>query len=259
MKTKLIDFSTFSSIRCGSPLEVKILEGSELPPANATIIGHGNNLLVSPKATNLYMLSKDFSYIKENPKSIEIGAATPSGKIYSYAKKHNIGGLEFLAKLPGSLGGIIYMNAGVKEYEIKSQLLEVKIDNSWIAANRLEFSYRKSAITGLIQAAKITHKGPFDQQRSNELQAMRENQPKGFSAGSAFKNPHGDFAGRLIEAVGLKGYCHGGFCFSSKHANFLINFNNGTFQEAVELLELAKKKVYDSFKIRLQEEIKIIY
>jgi UDP-N-acetylmuramate dehydrogenase len=87
---------------------------------------------------------------------------------------------------------------------------------------------------------------------------LRNNQPKEPSAGSAFKNPQDDYAGRLIEAVGLKGYRYGDMEFSNLHSNFLVNLGNGSFEEAIHLLKLAKKRVADEFGITLEEEIKLL-
>lgn len=87
---------------------------------------------------------------------------------------------------------------------------------------------------------------------------MRDNQPSVASAGSCFKNPKGDFAGRLIEAIGLKGIKKGDMSFSQQHANFLVNYGNGTFDDAIYLINLAKQKIKDEFDIDIEEEI-IIY
>ncbi len=87
---------------------------------------------------------------------------------------------------------------------------------------------------------------------------MRSNQPSTPSAGSCFKNPQGDYAGRLIEAVGLKGEKIGNMEFSTVHANFLVNLGEGTFEEAKFLIDLAKEKVLATFDISLQEEIKLL-
>lgn len=90
---------------------------------------------------------------------------------------------------------------------------------------------------------------------------MRQNQPTEPSFGSCFKNPKGDFAGRLIEAVGLKGVRFGknkSLCFSEKHANFLVNLGDSTFEEALELIEIAKEKVQKERGIALENEVQIL-
>ncbi len=98
----------------------------------------------------------------------------------------------------------------------------------------------------------------FDRDLERYLRSLRSNQPKEPSAGSAFKNPKGDFAGRLIETVGLKGFRVGGMAFSQIHSNFLVNLGGGTFKDSIELLEEAKSRVSKRFNINLEEEIKIV-
>ncbi len=92
----------------------------------------------------------------------------------------------------------------------------------------------------------------------DNLLNLRSNQPHEPSAGSAFKNPEGDYAGRLIEAVGLKGKRKGQMQWSTVHANFLVNLGGGTFEEAKSLIDLAKNEVLKMFDIELIEEIKIL-
>jgi UDP-N-acetylmuramate dehydrogenase len=116
--TKVINFSTYSSIHIGQPEEVLVIEGGDTIPQGYTIIGGANNLLLSPAPPPLMMLSKDFAVIAQEDGLLKIGAAVPTGRIISYVKKYDIAGFEFCAKLPGTLGGMLAMNAGVKEYEI---------------------------------------------------------------------------------------------------------------------------------------------
>jgi UDP-N-acetylmuramate dehydrogenase len=255
---KIIDFSTYSSIKIGQPTEVLILEPGDTIPDDRYLIGGANNLLVSPTPPPLMMLDKAYAYFKEEEGFLEIGAATPTGRIVSYAKKHNITGFEFCAKLPGTLGGMLAMNAGVKSYEIFNILHSIQIDGEWIDKNRIEHGYRFSRLGGVATAARFTIRQGFDRPLLQSLLSLRDNQPHDPSAGSAFKNPEGDHAGRLIEAVGLKGYRRGGMEWSEVHANFLVNLGGGTFEEALFLLRLAKERVFHQYGITLQEEIKLL-
>ena len=113
--TRSIDFSRFSSIKIGPVLDVLLLDTLAPLPSQHTIIGGANNLLVSPNPPKLAMLDKcfDFIYLEENV--LHVGGSTPSGKILSFAKKHNLSGFELMQKLPGTLGGMVAMNAGLKE------------------------------------------------------------------------------------------------------------------------------------------------
>jgi len=255
---KTIDFSKYSSIKVGQPTEVLMIEKGDAIPNNRYLIGGANNLLISPTPPPLMMLSKDFAYIDEKEGMLEIGAAMPTGRIVSYAKKHDITGFEFCAKLPGTLGGMLAMNAGVKEYEIFNILHSVQIDGKWIAKETIEHGYRFAKLKGIATAARFEiHRG-YSQERNDTLQALRANQPHDPSAGSAFKNPEGESAGRLIEAVGLKGFRKGDMAWSEVHANFLVNLGSGSFEDAKHLIDLAKEKVLNTFNITLQEEIRLL-
>ena len=255
---KTIDFSRFSSIKIGQPTEVLMIGRDGNIPKDRVIIGHANNLLISPTPPKLMMLSKEFSFCKIEDNLLTIGCATPTGKILSFAKKNNLAGFEFISKLPGSLGGMIAMNAGVKSYEIFNILDSVKINGKWIAKESIEFGYRFAKLNGVATEARFRLKKGFNKALIEELNSLRSNQPKTPSAGSAFKNPNGDYAGRLIEEVGLKGYSKGAMQFSLVHANFLVNHGGGTFEEAKQLLDLAKERVFDKFKIELEEEVQLI-
>jgi len=255
---KTIDFSKYSSIKVGQPTEVLMIEKGDEIPTDRYLIGGANNLLVSPNPPPLMMLSKDFAYIEQKETILEIGAAMPTGRIVSYAKKHDISGFEFCSKLPGTLGGMLAMNAGVKEYEIFNILHSIEIDGKWVLKENIEHGYRFAKLSGIATAAKFKVVEGFSQNLLDTLLNLRSNQPHDPSAGSAFKNPKGDHAGRLIEGVGLKGVKKGSMQWSDVHANFLVNLGGGTFEEAKFLIDLAKEKVLATFGISLQEEIKVL-
>jgi UDP-N-acetylmuramate dehydrogenase len=255
---KTIDFSKYSSIKVGQPTEVLIIEKGDTLPQDRYLIGGANNLLISPTPPPLMMLGKDYAYFKEENGFLEIGAATPTGRIVSYAKKHDIAGFEFCAKLPGTLGGMLAMNAGVKSYEIFNILDSLQIDGNWVSKEQIEHGYRFAKLNGIATAARFKIERGYSQELLDTLLQLRNNQPHDPSAGSAFKNPPGDAAGRLIEAVGLKGYRKGDMAWSDIHANFLVNLGQGKYKDAIFLIELAKEKVADKFGIVLQEEIKLL-
>ena len=255
---KTIDFSKYSSIKIGQPTQVLMIEEDDEIPTERYLIGGANNLLVSPTPPPLMMLSKDFATITQKENILTIGAAMPTGRIVSYAKKHDIAGFEFCAKLPGTLGGMLAMNAGVKEYEIFNILHSIKINGQWILAQEIEHGYRFAKLGGIATHARFEIQHGFSQALLDELLNLRSNQPHEPRAGSAFKNPEGDYAGRLIEAVGLKGKRKGQMQWSTVHANFLVNLGGGTFEDAKSLIDLAKSEVLKRFNIELIEEIKIL-
>jgi len=253
---KTIDFSKYASIKIGQPTEVLILEKNDPVPKDRYLIGGANNLLISPTPPPLMMLGKDFAFIEEKDGMLVIGAAMPTGRIVSYAKRHDIAGFEFCAKLPGTLGGMLAMNAGVKNYEIFNILHSIEIDGTWIPKTKIKYGYRYANLGGIATAAKFKMQKGFDQVLLKTLLELRNNQPGEPSAGSAFKNPPGDHAGRLIEAVGLKGTKRGNMQWSEIHANFLVNLGGGTYEDANTLLMLAKEKVKNHYGITLEEEIR---
>lgn len=255
---KTIDFATFSSIHIGQPTSVLMIEKEDTIPTDKQIIGHSNNILISPNPPKLMMLSKDFSFIRVENNTLTIGSATSTGQIFSFVKKHNIKGFEFLFQLPGSLGGLIAMNAGVKEYEIFNILDSIKVNNKWIKKEYIEYGNRFANLNGVVTEARFKIQNGFNQHQVKKILKFRANQPKKPTLGSTFLNPQSDYAGRLIEAVGLKGYQYGAIQWSNIHANFLVNHGNGTFKEAMILIELAKEEVYKKFNIYLKEEIKFL-
>ncbi len=283
--TKKINFKKFSSIKVGGELDVFMIDSieecrsafpsttrkqdgqgveaseqkssSQVLLGNSYLIGSCNNILIGDNPPPLAKLSKKFDYIKVEEDSLIIGAATPSGKIASFCKKNNIANFEFLSHLPGTLGGLVYMNAGLQEYEIFNHLISLKTSTQTLQKQDIEFGYRHTNISSPILEATFNIELGFDNTKVEMFKKMRSNQPSTPSAGSCFKNPDGDYAGRLIEAVGLKGVRVGDMEFSTEHANFLVNHGDGCFDDAIYLIDEAKKRVFERFNIKLECEIKI--
>ena len=255
---RTIDFSRYSSIKIGPVVDVRLIEKAEPPRAGEFIIGGANNLLVSDTPPPLAMLSKKFDYIRLEGKHLFIGGATKSGRIFSFVKKHNIKNFEYLGKLPGTLGGLVFMNAGMKEDEIFNHLVKIKTSRGYIFKEEIGYGYRFTDIDDIIYEAVFEVEEGFDAQKQVLFTKMRANQPKDPSPGSAFKNPPGDYAGRLIEAVGMRGYRIGDAAFSEVHANFLVNLGKATFDDARTLLEEAQRRVLDRYGVQLEYEVRII-
>ena len=264
--TRLVDFSKFTSVRIGGVHEVfEVASAEDLNSPEflgAVMIGGGNNLLISPNPPKMAILGKEFDYINFNPLGerihLEIGAATKSAKIYNFAEQNNIAHLEFLKNIPGTLGGLIKMNAGLLKFSISDNLTHVRLARGWVGKDEINFSYRHSGIDEAILGAKFELSSGFDASISDAISAKRANQPKGASFGSCFVNPEGHFAGAMLEAVGLKGYAVGGAKFSEEHANFLINFNHASFEDATSLINLAKARVLEKFGVELKSEVCIL-
>lgn len=255
--TKSIDFSKFSSIKIGPTADVFLIQDFNYPK-EGYIIGQCNNVLIGEQAPLLMMLDKVFDYIKIEDGLLSIGGATPGGRILSFCKKHDIAHFELLPKLPGTLGGMIKMNAGLKEWEIFNYLHSIVTENGVLLKEEIPHGYRWSDFEGLVFEARFEiHKG-FNEEQLEMFKKMRDNQPHDPSAGSCFKNPAGDAAGRLIQEAGLKGYRIGDMAFSEQHANFLVNLGRGSFDDALALIQLAQQKVYEKFGIWLENEVVIV-
>lgn len=255
--TKLINFKKYTSIHIGGECEVKIID-KIADYSEYKILGRGHNSLVSNNPPPLAILGNEFDYIHEKDGLLTVGAATSSGKLLTYCKKHNIAHFELLAKLPGNMGGLIKMNAGLKQWEIFNYLHSIKTQYGEFLKNEVPHSYRHTQIEGIIYEVTFKIEEGYDKEQQKLFNQMRDNQPNLPSAGSCFKNPEGYSAGYLVENVGLKGYIIGGMSFSEQHANFLVNLGEGTFDEAIELITLAKRKVKEKFDVELEIEIEII-
>ncbi|VAY86698.1 UDP-N-acetylenolpyruvoylglucosamine reductase [hydrothermal vent metagenome] len=254
---KIIDFKKYTSIHIGKKHKVKIINDIN-KYEKYTIIGRGNNILLSNNPPPLAMLGDEFNYILQKNNKLIVGASTSSGKLVTYCKKYNIAHFELLAKLPGNIGGLIKMNAGLKKWEIFNHLYSIKTQNGTILKKDIMYKYRSTNIKGIIFEATFNIEQGFNIEQQKIFIHMRDNQPTLPSAGSCFKNPKNHSAGYLIENVGLKGHTIGGMAFSSLHANFLVNMGGGTYDEAIKLISLAKQKVKEEFNIKLEEEIIIL-
>ena len=260
MRTKTIDFSKYSSFKMGGVFDVALIDHSTSSIDGSYLIGSCNNILIGNNPPPMAMLDKSFDYIRtdETNGTIIIGGATPSGKIASFCKKNNIANFEFLSHLPGKLGGLVFMNAGLKEYEIFNHLIKLRLLSGAYQKEHIEYGYRFTNIDEpILEATFELHYG-YDSDKTEMFKQMRSNQPSTPSAGSCFKNPPNDYAGRLIEEVGLKGKKIGDMAFSEQHANFLVNYGEGTFEDAITLIEDAQTKVFKEFGIQLELEIIIL-
>lgn len=255
---KTINFATYSSIKIGPSIDVEILEEPTSLSPHTRIIGGANNLLVSQIPPPLAMLGKSFDFIHLNDTVLHVGGATSSGKILTFAKKHNLAGFELMQKLPGTLGGMVKMNAGLKEWEVFNNLLAIRTDKGWIDKKDIPHGYRHTHIDGIVYEATFTCKEGFDETLLAMFKKMRDNQPPFPSAGSCFKNPIGNYAGKLIEDIGFKGKRIGNMAFSDIHANFLVNLGGGNYEDAIALITLAKNEVFKQYGVKLTEEIIIL-
>jgi UDP-N-acetylmuramate dehydrogenase len=239
------------------------------------VTGRGSNLLVRDEGLKGIAIILDESFAVIESTSLEepyivVGAGMPLYKLVDFCTKEGLAGVEFLAGIPGTVGGGVAMNAGSWGQEMKGVINEVTIlkDRGIVEKRdslRLNFTYRGLDLnTGqIILNARLNLE--FDnpalirKKVVSNMQRRKERFPVDMpSAGSIFKNPKGDYAGRLIDAVGLKGKTIGGAMISSKHANFIVNKGNASSSDILALMDLAVVKVRDMFNIQLLPEIKVV-
>ncbi|WQU33304.1 UDP-N-acetylmuramate dehydrogenase [Helicobacter pylori] len=258
MLETIIDFSRYSSVKIGTPLKVSVLENDDEISQEHQIIGLANNLLIAPGVKNLALLGKNYDYICDHGECVEIGGAANASKIFGYFRANDLEGLEFLGQLPGTLGALVKMNAGMKEFEIKNVLESACVNGEWLEKEALGLGYRSSGFSGVVLRARFKKTHGFRQEVLKACKSMRKSHPKLPNFGSCFKNPPNDHAGRLLEGVGLRGYCLKRVGFAKEHANFLVNLGGAEFEEALDLIELAKTRVLQEYGIHLEEEVKIL-
>ncbi len=236
------------------------------------ILGNGSNLLVRDGGIPGFVirLVGEFNTLDVEGTSIRGGAGVGLGEIVNCATSRGICGLEFLAGIPGTLGGAIATNAGAKDLWISDRLKEIKVisdtlDELVLKPWDLSFSYRSSGILESWIVTEATIAGnpcTVDAARSEVqryLDMRRRTQPIGEkTAGCIFKNPPGDAAGRLIEKAGFKGMRKGAAQVSTIHANWIVNTGGATARQVIDLIDEIRAGVKDLFGVDLDLEIKIV-
>ena len=235
------------------------------------ILGGGTNILVSDRGyAGLVIHLKDFS--SQLTKQSDVGVWTVGAGVNLTPWVRRTGykgfsGVEALIGIPGTMGGALRMNAGAFSQEISDKLISVEVidkdlEVEHIKAKKIDFSYRKAPkLEDKIILSTKFQLTPDDPTKliihMKEIIVLRRNrQPLQWpSCGSVFKRPEGDYAGRLIEAAGLKGLSDGGAQIPDKHANFIVNRGGAKAQNVLELIKAAKKIVNEEFGIVLEREV----
>jgi UDP-N-acetylmuramate dehydrogenase len=248
------------------------------------VIGRGSNLLVRDGGLEgvAILLAGSLAVIEEQKESLSAaneqagdstilaGAGVSIVDLLAYFRESRLGGLEFLAGIPGTIGGAITMNAGAFGKEIASSVEELHVITAQgevvvIDGSQLRFSYRALEIEkgDLIIRARFKlvreAEGVVAERIKKYLKTRKETQPLEYpSAGSVFKNPPNDYAGRLIEKSGLKGEKIGGAMISKKHANFIVNTGGASAKDILALLCMARDTVKRETGIELEPEIRVV-
>lgn len=235
------------------------------------ILGKGSNVLLPDTHFKGVIISlEELKKVEFDKEIVTAECGVVLGLFINNCINNELKGLEHLALIPGTLGGALYGNAGVKEHTIYDNLVNIEVirDNKIILLEKkdIDISYRytmfKENDDVLVKATFKLEKGNGENLKSvvkeNRLKRL-ETQPLEYkNAGSVFRNPETAPAGKLIESVGLKGYKIGDAEISTKHANFIINKGNAKSSDIRELIKLIKEKVYEKYQIELVLEQIII-
>lgn len=241
---------------------------------NLLVVGWGSNLLVSDEGLDRVVLQLKSDYFKEvfiDGNKVTARAGVTLEELIDTCCRHSLSGLEFLTGIPGTLGGALSMNAGLKNRGIGNLIEEVKVVNSQseieVLKNKdLYFGYRESSLKcNLIVEAKLKlgkeKKEEILKIKREFLKRKKRSQPLNYaSAGCIFKNPLNvkKSSAELIDRAGLKGLKIGEAQVSLRHANFIINLGKATFKDVDELINLIQDKIYKKYKIKLETEIEIL-
>lgn len=258
-----------------------ILEALDLAKAKNkkfVIAGEGTNLLAGDDFFDgvIVHLAKGFEKIEKETAGAELvslktGAGLSAARLVRYAFDNNLTGCEFLTGIPGNIGGVIFMNAGVRSNEIKDIILDIEILDlqdrkvKFLGVKDINFQYRSSGLEDkIILGARFALKKGAKENIRDKIEAFNKKREWlvkiGFpNAGSVFKNPSPDKpAGMLIESCGLKGKRIGGAEISTAHANVIVNIGKATADDILALIDLARTSVKNKFNVELELELKII-
>ena len=257
-----------------------------------TIVGNGTNLLVKDggiRGLVIKYIANDYSIMdtdelldkgnlnkneENNNKSkiVTVSSGMTNARLAKILLDNSLTGFEFLAGVPGTIGGALVMNAGAYGGEIKDIVLKTKYldldtgEIKTIESNEHKFEYRKSIFQTLnciiletTLKLQIGNKEQIEEKMQEYSKKRRESQPLDMpSAGSTFKRGEDFITAKLIDESGLKGYSIGGAEVSTKHAGFIVNKGNATAKDIIDLINYVKEKVYEKFGKEIHEEVKII-
>ena len=240
------------------------------------VFGSGSNVLVADSGLEGVVVLNHARTIRvdahTNPPTVQAESGANFGSVARQVALRAFSGLEWACTIPGTVGGAVYGNAGAYGSEVSKDLvladiLHQKYGKVTWTSEQMGYAYRTSILKqnprqAVILSAQfklsLSSVEEVQQRMSGYGDHRRANQPAGASMGSMFKNPPGDYAGRLIEAAGLKGKTIGGAEISSVHANFMINCGNATATDLGKLIQLARNTVYEQTGIRLELEVELL-
>ena len=248
---------------------IKICKDNDYP---YMIVGNGSNLLVSDKGIRglVIHIGKNMSDCTVCADKLKVMAGAMMGAVAKAAYENSLSGFEELSGIPGTIGGAIFMNAGAYGGEMKNVLESVTYLNADMEVctktpDELELGYRTSifqkkpyVILSCVIKLSKGNKDEIKEKMSDYKNRRNTKQPVTIpSAGSTFKRPEGYFAGKLIQDAGLMGFRIGGASVSKLHAGFVVNDNNATAKDVMDLISHIQNTVYENFGVRLEPEVRL--
>ena len=236
------------------------------------VLGGGTNVLVADKGVRGVVVHNEVDDAKADGTRITATAGVTMAHVAAVAGRSGIGGLEFAATIPGTVGGAVHGNAGAFGTETKDVVEEVALFDPAVGVrivepSELAFRYRYSALKdrGDVVVLQASFRG-VSRDRATVVAKIKEmanarmqKQPLRLpNCGSVFKNPPDDHAGRLVEAAGLKGLRLGGAVVSEKHGNFIVNDAGASAADVRALIEEVRRRVFETFGVRLEPEVEFV-
>jgi UDP-N-acetylmuramate dehydrogenase len=248
----------------------QIIHRHEIP---WSAIGRGSNLLVRDRGIRgaVLKVAEGLSHCKFRGEEVCVGAGYSMIRLAMETGKMGLTGMEFAGGIPGTVGGAVYMNAGAHGSDLSRILIDAEIlfengERKVLTNEELSFSYRTSLLQqrkGIVVEARFRLQPGDRKEIAATLAANKERrrltQPLQMPcAGSVFRNPPGDHAGRLIEAAGLKGYQIGGAQVSEKHSNFIVNCGGATATDVLTLIDYIRSTIQSKYGIDLHPEVLVV-
>ena len=247
---------------------IQVARMNELP---VFLLGGGTNVLVADGGIRGVVLQNAWRESSVDGDIVGASSGTELAHVAAVAARAGVEGLEWMATVPGTVGGAVHGNAGAFGSEtadviVDAELVDMNGDTWTATVDELGYAYRTSALQGTpIICVRARFRGKAGD-RANAVKRIKEmanerikKQPLAQpNTGSIFRNPPGDFAGRLIEAAGLKGRAIGGAMVSGKHANFIVNANGATASDVRALMTLVQQEVAKRFDVKLVPEVELV-
>jgi len=279
-----VPLARLTTLRIGGPAEL-LVEASSARAVGAAVracresgtpllvVGLGSNVLLPDEGLEgvVLRLTGDLKRARIRDRRISAGGGIPLAQVARRAARAGLAGLEALSGFPSTVGGAVRMNAGAYGTEMRDVLRSVLVvdrdgERRRLAVGDLGASYRRTRLaeSGEIVVRALFELAPGDPgqllARIDELNTKRwKALPSGVpNAGSIFRNPEGDFAGRLLEACGMKGRRQGGAAISDRHANVIVNEGGATAQDVLALMRACRAAVAARFGLELEPEVVLV-